>query len=175
MLDRVTILAAFEKLSRGLAGRGVTGEINLLGGTAMVLGFQARQATKDLDAIFAPAPIIREQAREMDLPSDWLNDAAKGFLSPAGDFRTLPETDFPNLGIQYPSTEYMLAMKVMAARATEIGGGADKEDIRVLIRTLGLSTLDSVLDIVQAYYPPHRILPRSVYLVEEILEEEQAR
>ncbi len=47
MLNRETILRAFERLSKRLETRGVVGEINLLGGTAMVLGLQARQSTKD--------------------------------------------------------------------------------------------------------------------------------
>jgi len=47
MLTRDTILAAFGRLSDHLQEKGVVGEINLLGGTAMVVAFQARQSTVD--------------------------------------------------------------------------------------------------------------------------------
>ena len=63
MLNRETILEALRQLSECLQVRKVVGEINLLSGTAMVLGFQARQSTKDVDAIFAPVRIVREEAR----------------------------------------------------------------------------------------------------------------
>ena len=51
MLNRETILEALRQLSERLQVREVVGEINLLSGTALVLGFQARQSTKDVDAI----------------------------------------------------------------------------------------------------------------------------
>src|SRR5262249_21735744 len=81
MLTRATSVEALSRLSNHLKEKGIVGEISLLGGTAMVLAFQARQATKDVDAIFAPAAVMREAARavaaEMGLPEGWLNDAAK--------------------------------------------------------------------------------------------------
>lgn len=58
MLERETILAAFQRLSGLLAERGVIGEISVLGGTAMMLAFQARQTTKDVDVIFAPVCFV---------------------------------------------------------------------------------------------------------------------
>ena len=86
MLNRETILEALRQLSERLQVREVVGEINLLSGTARVLGFQARQSTKDVAAISATVRIVREEARavaeEMGLPADWLNVAAKGFVSP---------------------------------------------------------------------------------------------
>lgn len=140
MLSEDTIVAALRRLSERLEARGVTGEINLLGGAAMILGFQARQATKNVDAIFAPANVVREEARavgrELELPEDWLNDAAKGYASAHGDFQPLPELDLPALRVQVPTPEYLLAMK----------GGK--------------------------YYDPSKVLPRSLYLVDEILTEE---
>ena len=75
------------------------------------------------------------------------------------------------LGRQAPTAEYMLAMKVLAARA---GIGAERgaaKDIGFLIRLLGLSEAGEVTSIVNRYYDPSRVLPRSIYLVEEILEE----
>ena len=53
----------------------------------MVLGYQARQSTRDVDAvILAPkeARLVRALAKhvaeEHDWPEDWLNDGAKGYL-----------------------------------------------------------------------------------------------
>jgi len=177
MLSRETNVGALRRLAGRLERRGIVGEISLLDGTAMVLAFQARQSTKDVDAIFAPAGIIREEARlvaqELDLPPDWLNDTAKGFASPEGDFGSLEDIDFPSLRVQAPTAEYMLAMKVMAARVGLGGESADKEDIRFLIRRLRLITADQVFELVRRYYDPSRILPRSMYLIEEIFSEEE--
>lgn len=113
MLNRDTILEALRRLSERLEARGIVGELNLLNGKAMVLAFQARRSTKDVDAIFAPAGIIRDEARavaeEMDLPVDWLNDAAKGFVSPKADFHGLADLDLSHLRVQVPTAEYLLA------------------------------------------------------------------
>jgi hypothetical protein len=175
MLNRDTILRALRRMSERLERRGVVGEINLLGGTAMVLGFQARQSTKDVDAIFAPAAMIREEAKivaeELDLPADWLNDAAKGFLSPNAEFQSLRDVDFPHLRVQVPTAEYLLAMKVMAARVGIGRESTDKEDIRFLIRRLELKTAEQVFELVGKYYDPSRMLPRSMFLIEEIFSE----
>ena len=175
MLSRDTILTAFAQLSGELGKRGVLGELNVVGGAAMVLAFNARTATKDVDAIFAPSADVREAAAvvatNLELPPDWLNDAVKGFLSPAGDFAPVPSIDLPNLRVQAPTPEYMLAMKVLAARTGAAGEKGDAQDIGFLIRLLGITGADSVLAIVSRYYDPSRILPRSIYLVDEIIEE----
>ncbi|MBM3814688.1 MAG: hypothetical protein FJW20_23940 [Acidimicrobiia bacterium] len=175
MLDRESILKALSTLSDLLQQQDIVGEINILGGTAMVLGFRARQATKDVDAIFAPAQAIRRAAAQvadqLNLPQSWLNDAAKGYLSPTGDFRRLAGLELPNLRIQVPTPQYMLAMKVMAARIGMAGERGDKEDIAFLIRLLGLRDTRNVMAIVERYYQPPQILPKSSYLVDEIMEE----
>ena len=177
MLDRETILGAFKKLSDYLAERDVVGEIGILGGTAMMLAFQARQTTKDVDAIFVPAREIREAARrvaaDLGLEEDWLNDSAKGFLSARGDFTEVGLQQYANLRILRPTPEYMLAMKVLSARVAAAADPGDKSDIALLIRHLGLQTSAAVMAIVNRYYEDSSILPRSVYLVDEILEEIQ--
>ncbi len=64
--------------------RGVIGEIGICGGAGMYLVYEARQATKDVDAFFQPTTEIREVAYEIaanfNLSSDWLNDAAKAYF-----------------------------------------------------------------------------------------------
>ena len=144
----------------------------------MVLAFQAREATKDVDAIFEPAAGIRKAAAavaaQLGLPEDWLNDAAKGFLSSSGDCAPLEALDLPNLRVMAPTLEYMLAMKVIAARAGLGDERGDREDIAFLIRALGLRRAEDVMAIAQRYYDPSRILPRSHYVVDEILERENS-
>ena len=119
MLTRSAILNAFTQLSEELGKRGVPGELNIVGGTAMIPAFNARNSTKDVDAIFEPEAEVRKVAANLALPAEWLNDAAKGFLSSS---ETL---DLPNLRIQAPTPEYMLAMKVPAARTGVAGDGPD--------------------------------------------------
>jgi hypothetical protein len=84
-LAREDLLNALRALSDKLGEQGVTGELCLFGGTVMVLAFSARLATKDIDALFKPAKTIRELAgrlaTELHLPTDWLNDGMKRFLS----------------------------------------------------------------------------------------------
>ena len=175
MLSRDLILTAFTQLSDQLGRRGVLGELNVVGGTAMVLAFNARSSTKDVDAIFEPSSDVRKAAAvvamDLELPVDWLNDAVKGFLSPAGDFTPLSSLELPNLRVQAPTAEYMLAMKVLAARAGAESEQSDAKDIAFLIRLLSLGDSGAVMDIVQKYYDPSRILPRSMYLVDEIIED----
>lgn len=160
MLSRDTIITAFTQLSDELGRRGIMGELNIVGGTAMLLAFNARTSTKDVDAIFEPSADVRKAAavvaNALELPADWLNDSVKGFLSPAGDFTPLPSINLPNLRVQAPTPEYMLAMKVLAARAGAESEQGDAGDIAFLIRLLGITEADSVLKIVSRYSDPTR-------------------
>jgi len=141
----------------------------------MMLAFRARQSTKDVDAIFAPPLEIREAAdraaAELNLAKDWLNDAAKGFLSEHGQFTHRGVRQFANLRVLTPTPQYLLAMKVMAARSGDVSLPSDKSDIAFLIQHLRLGSSEQVMDIVQSYYDPSRILPQSWYLVDEIIQE----
>src|SRR6058998_833345 len=99
MLTREVILSALSRLSDRLREMNVVGEINIVGGTAMMLAFQVRQTTKDVDAIFAPVDAVREAARfvagDLDLPIDWLNDAVKGLRRTRNVSGSPKESTFP--------------------------------------------------------------------------------
>jgi len=175
-LTHETILAALSSLSEELGRRGVIGEICLFGGTVMVLAFNARVSTKDVDAIFLPAEITRESARrvgeDLQLSPDWLNDGVKGFVSRRHETTAGNLPQFPNLRLTMPVPEYLLAMKCMAARVGGLAGEAsDVPDITFLIRQLGLKEAGAVLDIVGQYYPKERIPVKTQYLVEGLFEE----
>ena len=175
-LTRDQILKALESLSEELGKRGVTGEICLFGGTAMVLAFSARPATRDVDAIFQPAQLVRELARQIAeqhaLAPDWLNDAVKGFVSTHHEVTAGNLPQFPHLRVTMPVPEYPLAMKCMAARiAATAGETSDLADIRFLVRHLALNSAKAVLDLVAKYYPVERIPVRAQYVIEGLFEE----
>ena len=168
MLTTETIRTLFVALNDQLASRGVLGEIGLCGGAVMCLVFQARNSTKDVDAVFEPTKEIREAAavvaQDFGMAEDWLNDAAKGFfLSPP------PQNDvmeLSNLRIWAPTADYMLAMKCVSARFDS----HDRTDVEFLIRHLGLQSPAAVFEVICRYYPRERVPAKTAFFVEEILE-----
>lgn len=84
---RQEIIEGLERLGQLAAARGTSIKLALVGGALMVLRYEARESTRDVDAIIlAPreASTVRELAQvvadEYGWPDDWLNDGAKGFL-----------------------------------------------------------------------------------------------
>ncbi|HIJ82633.1 MAG TPA: hypothetical protein HPQ00_00325 [Magnetococcales bacterium] len=167
-MSKNKIHAALKSLNLILMEKEIKGEILIFGGAAMILAFDARPATKDVDAIFKPKTAmidaIKRIAEELHLPEDWLNDAVKGFTSSRGDTRLL--FGLPNLAIYVPTTEYLLAMKALSARVDS----ADKDDFIFLVEKLGLKSVASVFCIVEKYYPKNRIKPATQFFIEEIMD-----
>src|SRR5450755_2415827 len=83
-LGREDIRALLDDLSAELAARGARAELFLVGGAALAVAYDAMRATRDLDAVFIPADVVRQAATAVaehrGLAEDWLNDAVKGFL-----------------------------------------------------------------------------------------------
>ena len=101
-----------------------------------------------------------------DCPEDWLNDAVKGYLSDKGDFQ--PYLELSNLRVLTATPEYLLAMKCLAMRLGE--EFHDEQDVRFLIRYLNLTSYDAALKIISRYYPLERFPQKTLYALEEILE-----
>ena len=176
VLTRETILHALNSLSNKLGQQNLIGEICLFGGTAMMLAFTARLTTKDVDAIFQPAQTIRELAHsiaaDQHLPTDWLNDGVKGFLSTKHKTMEGNLPQFAYLRLTMPVPEYLLAMKCMASRIGYTHGEpSDVADICFLIRHLNLNSAQGVLALVAQYYPANRISVKTQYLIEGLFEE----
>jgi hypothetical protein len=153
------------ELNEELRAMDVKGEICLYGGAVMCLVFDARPATKDVDAVFRPAQQVRQAAQRVaqahNLRGDWLNGAVKDFVVPHPQ-RVL--FDFPHLKVYVPEPDYLLAMKVLAARVDE----TDRSDAELLIKSLGLKTPDEVFAIVEKYYPRQQIKPATQFFIEEM-------
>jgi len=162
------IITAFLKLNEELGKDGSKAEICIVGGAVMCLVFNAREQTKDVDAIFQPKTKVYELAgrvaEDLGLPEDWLNDSAKGYVNSKLD--QVEVLNLSHLKIFAPSARYMLAMKCLAARI----GTHDESDIEFLIKYLKLTKTKDVLDIVGAYYDAKLIQPKTQFMVEEIVE-----
>ncbi len=57
-------------------------------------------------------------------------------------------------------------MKAIAARFDS----NDAEDLRTLIRHMGLRRVEDVLELVERYYPRNQIPPRTQFFLEELFE-----
>ena len=159
----------FALLNDELAGAQVEGELYLVGGAVMCLAYATRPSTQDVDAFFRPAGEVRVAAARValraGLPPDWLNDAVKGYLSERGDFRAWLELSHLRVLIAQP--EYLLAMKCLAFR---IGAEFhDEDDIRYLLRHLGIASYDKALDVLTRYYPLERFPQKTLYALGELL------
>lgn len=173
-LTRERILAALSILNEKLQAEEVIGEICLFGGTAMVLAFNARLSTRDVDAVFQPPEVFRraalEIAEELGLPEDWLNDGVKGYVSHAPEYTSDDLPQMPHLRMIRPTAEYLLAMKCMAARSPSYATKGDREDIVFLLNHLKLKEADAVFKVVEKFYSPDHIQPKTDFLIHELLE-----
>jgi hypothetical protein len=170
-LSRQDIERLLALLNDELRAASVTGEVYLVGGAVMCLAFGARESTRDLDGYFQPTKRVREAAARVAFRSgvheNWLNDGVKGYLSPQGSFST--HVELSNLNVFCADANYLLAMKCLAMRIGE--EFQDLDDIRYLLRHIGLRSYQSVIDIITRYYPLERFPQKTLYALEELLEE----
>jgi hypothetical protein len=165
-LDKQQIIDLLSELGDEMQGRGQRAEMFIVGGAAMALAFDARRATRDIDAVFVPKAAVYEAARAVagrhKLALDWLNDAVTGFLlGEDPDRRTIFESPPPPP--PPPPPQYLLAMKVYAARVDR-----DADDIRILADLCDLHTPEAVLDLAEAYLAGIPIRAKVRILIEEL-------
>ncbi len=174
-LDRDTIIKALSLLDEALRSEQVVGEICIFGGAAMILAFDGKFTTRDVDAIFVPKTTVTDAifdiAEKLHLPASWLNDGVKGFVSEKEDFTGEDMPEFENLRVIRPSARYLLAMKCLASRIGGYGERGDISDIKTLCRHLACPSPEAVMEIVLEYYPPSQIPAKTQYLIEEIFQD----
>ena len=165
----------FGLLNEELAAARTQGELYLVGGAVMCLAHAARPSTEDVDAYFRPAREVREAALRVStragVSPEWLNDAVKGYLSERGEY--LPWLDLNHLRVMVAQPEYLLAMKCLALR---IGAEFhDEDDIRYLLRHLGITRSERAKEIITRYYPLERFPQKTLYALDELLRDGPSR
>jgi len=135
--SREEIKTGLRRLGELAQAKGLHVQLTLVGGAVMVLRFNARQSTRDVDAVILlprEARLVRELAKqvaeELNWADDWLNDGAKGYLVGISEGPLLFQA--PGIEARAPSMEQLLAMKLSAWR-----DDVDIADARRLLQEVG--------------------------------------
>ena len=117
LMNRQDIEMGLRRLGEIAASNGELVRVVIVGGAAMILGYNARQSTRDVDGIFIEPPErsvtrrwISEIAMKESWPEDWFNDAAKGFMVGISYGRCLLAA--PGIEVWQPLPEQLLALKL---------------------------------------------------------------
>jgi hypothetical protein len=173
-LSKRDIERLLELLNEELRSASVNGEVYLVGGAVMCLAFGARESTRDVDSYFEPTKKVREAAArvalEVGVDERWLNDGVKGYLSERGSFSE--HLELSNLKVFCADANYLLAMKCLAMRIGE--EFQDLDDIRYLLRHIGVWKYEDALAIIANYYPIDRFPQKTLYALEELLDDDSS-
>ena len=150
--SREKVVEALTELGVRLDARGIHGDIYVVGGTAMLLGYDRLVVTSDIDAVFTPVEVINEIVAEMymenkRLGKDWLNSKVLPLLPRIADLGAWEALNIRGLTVSVASPEFLLAMKARAAR-----GRRDLEDVGVLVGILNYTDLDEVWETCEAVW-----------------------
>jgi hypothetical protein len=167
--DRDALLDAFDQIGRAAALAGTKLQIAVYGGSALMLASNFRFATEDVDVseLEHPLPdwlaaVVHEIARENRWQDDWFNDGVAFHLSSLADraadhleFGTFPRDGTPpGLVVSVPSAEYLLALKLKAARVMDpLRGETERLDILNLMQVVGISTVEDAITLLGRYFP----------------------
>jgi hypothetical protein len=174
---RDALLDAFDRIGRAAVLAGTKLRIAVYGGSALMLASNFRFATEDVDVseLEHPLPgwlaaVLHEIAEKNDWHDDWFNDDVVFHLSSLADramdhleFGTFPRDGTPpGLVVSVPSAEYLLALKLKAARIMDpLRGETERLDILNLMRVVGISTADEAIVLMGRYFPVSAASPES--------------
>ncbi len=178
---REDIIYLLRRLSALAKAEGITLEVCFYGGSCLMLayGYEERQLTKDIDALFRPSDaaqaLVRKIASEEDLPEDWIDTGLRQFLSPKGVtyLTQLPELKkLSNLKISFPTADYLIAMKLRASVRARFGYEGDLTDLRFLARKRGLRSLEEAQAILDRFFDDEVIPERAAQALQEVFNED---
>lgn len=170
------MLAIFEEMGKVCREEGAYYEIAIYGGSALMLSFDYRQATFDID--FVPVSgaadkiveIANRAAAVLGLPQNLLRDDVSIFVSDAARYEVYGE--FPkgegNLRIFTATPEYIFSMKLLAMRRTV--ETHDMRDIWELIDACRIDDVEAATNLLEKFYPNRSLPSRNRLLLEDVFE-----
>lgn len=175
-LDARRMRTLFNAMGKLLADRGQLAEIAVFGGSALILMFDFREATRDID--YVPlrgdmsliGKLASEIGRRENLPEGWFNDAVSVFASDKPDYRLVGDfpAAAPGLRVFSASPRYVLAMKIMAMRSSLETN--DVKDIWHLVDLCGVADADAARSVVDEFFPGKRIPKRNDLILDDLFE-----
>jgi hypothetical protein len=166
-LDRQTIEMAFRHMGQYLLERKALGEIAIYGGSAILLQFDWRKTSRDVDARVISnhglvMQAVRFAASQLGLSPSWLNESVTMYAR-----RGERDVDRVLLGL-YPSPEkfglrvtaaspsYILAMKLRAFERMT-ADDRDYEDAINLAMKCDADTVEKLRDIFRQFFPDEEL------------------
>jgi hypothetical protein len=174
-LDRAKIEEAFRLMGQYLLDRKVLGEIVVYGGSAILLQFEWRKMSMDVDArIVSPGnhglvvEAMHHAANRLGLLSSWLSESVTMYAR-QGEERadyvfvgTYPSAERFGLRVMAAKPSYILAMK-LAALERFTADDRDYQDAINLGAECQVTTVEGLRDVFRKYFAEEQ-LPRSAEL-----------
>lgn len=175
-LDKETLEKAFHLLGELAEERGIELEICVYGGSAMLLAYGSRKATKDVDATLNPRKEGKQLAaivgKRLGLHEDWLNEDVRQFLGPdSREGRRKLDLKIPGLKTFIVTANYLLAMKAIACRRPLPGYRGDQEDLLFLIRKLEINSIDDIQKRLDRFFPDEIIREENHQVLQSLIKE----
>jgi hypothetical protein len=150
-MSREVVLELLHELAARLRTRGISAGIRLVGGAALAIAYYDRRATFDIDAVFSPTQpvldVVAELAAERNLPADWLNNKATGYVPFVGSEAWVEVFSDGEVSVSVGRPEMLLAMKLAANR-----GRRDSDDIAALLDICKVSSVDQAQQVYETYH-----------------------
>lgn len=174
-----TLRTLFNEMGRALSQNGLLAEIAVYGGAALLLTYDNRSVTRDVDfsLIKGDKKALTEVANTVGfkhgMTLGWFNDAVNFFISSPpevkgyGDYPMFDEES--GLRIFVATPEYILAMKLLSMRSSL--ETYDIQDIWNLLDDCGIETFEEAEKHIAAYFPGEILPERNKSLLKDILQD----
>jgi hypothetical protein len=185
-LDREVVEEAFRIMGQYLLDRKALGEIAIYGGSAILLQFDWRRTSEDVDARVLSGNhglvigAAAEAARQLELPRSWLSESVAMYArkgEAAGDrilVGTYPSPERVGLRVVAAKPSYMLAMK-LGALERSTADDRDFADAVQLGMACGVNTVDGLRETFRRFFPDHVLPPAAEQRLRELASTIQAK
>lgn len=116
-------LGELAKRYRKVRDRSIEAEITLIGGTAILVGYNFRNSTTDIDALIRASSTMKESinyvADKNGLPNGWLNDDfihTSSYTPKLEEYSIFYKDFYGVITVRVITAEYLVAMKLFSFR-----------------------------------------------------------